>query len=272
MTEGARMAERNFSDSDKGDCVTVLTIEEEGSNFKRSDCIKTDRPLQLEEIQSETVQVKILLQDNKENDDAKTNEIQRAEHESSTSAEQEELGNSAGGRYNEQPCGESAAEIAPMIEKDRLNENTDLELTVTAAIEEKEILLEGETTIVNMADQAESVCIEMERTADTEGKDTEKSCDKSPSDTTTLYFSESDSAEVESDVCRICHSNDEIEILISPCLCTGSVKFVHHSCLMSWLQRAVMSKCELCLYPLAVKRKRKPFSKVSLLFRSLIEI
>lgn len=36
------MVERNFFDSDKGDCVIVLMIEEEGLNFKWSDCIKID--------------------------------------------------------------------------------------------------------------------------------------------------------------------------------------------------------------------------------------
>ena len=73
---------------------------------------------------------------------------------------------------------------------------------------------------------------------------------------------EEESGSEQEDVCRICHCDAEQETLISPCLCAGSVKFVHHSCLMKWLQRAVMAKCELCLYPLAVQRKRKPLSKV----------
>ena len=76
-------------------------------------------------------------------------------------------------------------------------------------------------------------------------------------------YVEMDSSDCDQDACRICHCGNEVEPLISPCLCTGSVKFVHHSCLMSWLQRVVMSKCELCLYPLAVQRKRKPFKKVN---------
>lgn len=39
-----------------------------------------------------------------------------------------------------------------MIEKDRLNENIDLECIVIVVIEEKEILFEGEIIIVNMVD------------------------------------------------------------------------------------------------------------------------
>ena len=63
-------------------------------------------------------------------------------------------------------------------------------------------------------------------------------------------------------VCRICHCGEDTEILISPCLCTGSVRFVHHTCLMSWLQRAVKVKCEICLHNLAVRKKTKSFKKV----------
>lgn len=261
MVEEAQMAEGNCSDSDKGDKVTVVTIEDEGSDFTPRDCIETDLPLEQEEGGSGSSQGKIISRQSRENDDAKSDEIQKAEHNSSTSAQLEQLDNSAEGCYDEQPNGENMAKRAPAIETDKLSKNPGLTLTATAAIEEKEEVLEDDTTIINLADQPESVCIEMESIPDTDRNNTENSCDKSPPDTTTLYFSESDSAEVESDVCRICHSNDEMEILISPCLCTGSVKFVHHSCLMSWLQRVVMSKCELCLYPLAVKRKRKPFSK-----------
>lgn len=75
----------------------------------------------------------------------------------------------------------------------------------------------------------------MESIVDIKGKDIEKSCDKLFLDIIILYFFESDSVEVESDVCRICYSNDEIEILISFCLCIGFVKFVYYLCLMSWL-------------------------------------
>lgn len=67
----------------------------------------------------------------------------------------------------------------------------------------------------------------------------------------------------EGDTCRICHCGNESEVLISPCLCTGTVKYVHHSCLMDWLKRCVKTKCELCLYNFSVHRKTKPLKKVS---------
>lgn len=51
-----------------------------------------------------------------------------------------------------------------------------------------------------------------------------------------LYFFEGESMDVESDVCCICYCSEEMEILISLCLCIGFVKFVYYFCLMNWLQ------------------------------------
>ena len=65
------------------------------------------------------------------------------------------------------------------------------------------------------------------------------------------------------ETCRICHCGVETEPLISPCLCTGTVKHIHHSCLMDWLKRCIKTKCELCLQPISVNRKIKPLTKVS---------
>ena len=119
-----------------------------------------------------------------------------------------------------------------------------------------------ESNGLSMTTESVSVCIEMNELIDATSRENRHT--KSPSEVITSLSTGSDgeSTDFESDVCRICHCSEETEVLISPCLCTGSVKFVHHSCLMSWLQRAVISKCELCLYPLAVKRKRKSISKV----------
>ena len=36
-------------------------------------------------------------------------------------------------------------------------------------------------------------------------------------------------------MCRICRSNEPIHDLIVPCNCTGSLKYVHQSCLQNWL-------------------------------------
>uniref|UniRef100_A0A5S6PTF9 Membrane-associated RING-CH protein III, putative n=1 Tax=Brugia malayi TaxID=6279 RepID=A0A5S6PTF9_BRUMA len=54
--------------------------------------------------------------------------------------------------------------------------------------------------------------------------------------------------------CRICHSFGSSEDpLISPCRCTGSLKYVHISCLLHWLTICAHKLkrpaiCELCLY------------------------
>uniref|UniRef100_A0A915PKM0 RING-CH-type domain-containing protein n=1 Tax=Setaria digitata TaxID=48799 RepID=A0A915PKM0_9BILA len=54
--------------------------------------------------------------------------------------------------------------------------------------------------------------------------------------------------------CRICHSfGSSGDPLISPCRCTGSLKYVHISCLLHWLTICAHKLkrpaiCELCLY------------------------
>ncbi|CAG9530199.1 unnamed protein product [Cercopithifilaria johnstoni] len=54
--------------------------------------------------------------------------------------------------------------------------------------------------------------------------------------------------------CRICHSFGSYgDPLISPCRCTGSLKYVHISCLLHWLTICAHNLkrpaiCELCLY------------------------
>lgn len=63
--------------------------------------------------------------------------------------------------------------------------------------------------------------------------------------------------------CRICHSVTDIETLVSPCLCTGSMKYVHESCLLNWLKSSVKTKCELCLHEVPVKKLTKPLREVS---------
>jgi hypothetical protein len=63
--------------------------------------------------------------------------------------------------------------------------------------------------------------------------------------------------------CRICHSVTDLETLVSPCLCTGSMKYVHESCLLNWLKSCVKTKCELCLHEVPVKKLVKPLREVS---------
>ena len=63
--------------------------------------------------------------------------------------------------------------------------------------------------------------------------------------------------------CRICHSVTDLETLVNPCLCTGSMKYVHESCLLNWLKSSVKTKCELCLHEVPVKKLVKPLREVS---------
>ncbi|XP_033148203.1 probable E3 ubiquitin ligase SUD1 isoform X1 [Brassica rapa] len=59
---------------------------------------------------------------------------------------------------------------------------------------------------------------------------------------------ESFSAEDDEDQCRICRSPEEPgNPLRYPCLCRGSIKFVHQDCLRTWLNRRRRNnKCEVC--------------------------
>jgi hypothetical protein len=52
--------------------------------------------------------------------------------------------------------------------------------------------------------------------------------------------------------CRICFEIDQTTNLISPCLCKGSSKYVHHDCLLTWIRSTnkTSSKlsCDICRY------------------------
>lgn len=69
--------------------------------------------------------------------------------------------------------------------------------------------------------------------------------------------------------CRICYEKEtETEILISPCLCQGSMKFIHDSCLKTWITNnhknsAESCSCEICKFEFKMTYKIiKTFSKV----------
>uniref|UniRef100_A0A182XQ90 RING-CH-type domain-containing protein n=1 Tax=Anopheles quadriannulatus TaxID=34691 RepID=A0A182XQ90_ANOQN len=63
-----------------------------------------------------------------------------------------------------------------------------------------------------------------------------------------ICISQPRGSSIDSVVCRICQgSSDEIS-MISPCLCKGSMKYVHLECLELWLNRSGLTRCELCLH------------------------
>ncbi|KAJ8376583.1 hypothetical protein SKAU_G00071630 [Synaphobranchus kaupii] len=55
-----------------------------------------------------------------------------------------------------------------------------------------------------------------------------------------------DTAE-EADICRVCRSEGTPDKpLYHPCVCTGSIKFIHQECLVQWLKHSRKEYCELC--------------------------
>ncbi|XP_042791075.1 E3 ubiquitin-protein ligase MARCHF1 isoform X3 [Panthera leo] len=64
------------------------------------------------------------------------------------------------------------------------------------------------------------------------------------------------------DICRICHcEGDEESPLITPCRCTGTLRFVHQSCLHQWIKSSDTRCCELCKYDFIMETKLKPLRK-----------
>lgn len=62
---------------------------------------------------------------------------------------------------------------------------------------------------------------------------------------------------------RICHcEGDDESPLITPCHCTGSLHFVHQSCLQQWIKSSDTRCCELCKYEFIMETKLKPLRKV----------
>uniref|UniRef100_A0A096MH94 RING-type E3 ubiquitin transferase n=1 Tax=Poecilia formosa TaxID=48698 RepID=A0A096MH94_POEFO len=61
---------------------------------------------------------------------------------------------------------------------------------------------------------------------------------------------------------RICHcEGDDESPLITPCHCTGSLRFVHQSCLQQWIKSSDTRCCELCKYEFIMETKLKPLRK-----------
>jgi len=46
--------------------------------------------------------------------------------------------------------------------------------------------------------------------------------------------------------------------LIIPCLCRGSMKFVHYDCLTKWIVRGDKRKCEVCQFKYKIQESRRP--------------
>uniref|UniRef100_A0AAQ5ZCZ9 E3 ubiquitin-protein ligase MARCHF6 n=1 Tax=Amphiprion ocellaris TaxID=80972 RepID=A0AAQ5ZCZ9_AMPOC len=65
-----------------------------------------------------------------------------------------------------------------------------------------------------------------------------------------------DTAE-EADICRVCRSEGtQDKPLYHPCVCTGSIKFIHQECLLQWLKHSRKEYCELCKHQFAFTPSR----------------
>ncbi|XP_037874829.1 E3 ubiquitin-protein ligase MARCHF8 [Bombyx mori] len=74
------------------------------------------------------------------------------------------------------------------------------------------------------------------------------------------------------DICRICHCESEPQNpLLAPCYCSGSLKYVHQSCLQQWLTASETRSCELCKFNFIMHTKIKPFNEWRLLEMSGVE-
>ncbi|EZA59637.1 hypothetical protein DMN91_004961 [Ooceraea biroi] len=51
------------------------------------------------------------------------------------------------------------------------------------------------------------------------------------------------------DICRVCRSEGVVDRpLFHPCICTGSIKWIHQECLVQWMRYSRKEYCELCGY------------------------
>ncbi|KAF7269078.1 E3 ubiquitin-protein ligase MARCHF8 [Rhynchophorus ferrugineus] len=74
------------------------------------------------------------------------------------------------------------------------------------------------------------------------------------------------------DICRICHCEADTENpLLSPCYCSGSLKYVHQNCLRQWLAASDTRSCELCKFNFILHTKIKPLSEWRILEMSSVE-
>lgn len=59
--------------------------------------------------------------------------------------------------------------------------------------------------------------------------------------------------------CRICRGGAEPNRpLFHPCKCSGSIKFIHESCLVTWLAESRSAQCELCHHPFRFEQLYHP--------------
>uniref|UniRef100_A0A915AAP3 RING-type E3 ubiquitin transferase n=1 Tax=Parascaris univalens TaxID=6257 RepID=A0A915AAP3_PARUN len=71
------------------------------------------------------------------------------------------------------------------------------------------------------------------------------------------------------DICRVCRSAGD-SALYYPCLCTGSIKYVHQDCLLEWLKYSKKEVCELCNHKYSFQPIYRPDMPSTLPFTEII--
>jgi len=55
--------------------------------------------------------------------------------------------------------------------------------------------------------------------------------------------------------CRICYEyNQQTDKLTNPCKCKGSIKYIHHKCLLKWIKISNKDYCPQCHYKYKIKK------------------
>ena len=57
--------------------------------------------------------------------------------------------------------------------------------------------------------------------------------------------------------CRICFEDDTNETLFSPCKCSGTMRWVHNSCLQKWIHIKKNSRCPVCKEHCVIEKTKK---------------
>ncbi len=74
--------------------------------------------------------------------------------------------------------------------------------------------------------------------------------------------------EYTSKECKFCLEEDKEHNLISPCKCTGSLKYVHLKCLEKYHEKRYLDKCEICRdsFHYASKIIKKKFTSLFIIY------
>uniref|UniRef100_A0A914HHT7 RING-type E3 ubiquitin transferase n=1 Tax=Globodera rostochiensis TaxID=31243 RepID=A0A914HHT7_GLORO len=72
-----------------------------------------------------------------------------------------------------------------------------------------------------------------------------------------MFAHEEEDGQGEKDICRVCRLSGS-DTLYHPCLCTGSIKYVHQDCLLQWLKYSKKDVCELCNHKFSFQPLYRP--------------